>query len=121
MKKFLRVSILIFFLGAIIYPNTEAKVLPIIEGSELLDTLASQNNEEINMPELSAGIYNHADFKHMLLYIDKYPSMKMDYNGKCVSCYSKIDLPFDSFFYLIPNNKIRFTGQILFQYYLENI
>jgi hypothetical protein len=115
MKKLLTVSSLLLFLGAISYTNSEAKVLPVIEGSELLDTLASQSNDEINIPELSAGVYNHFDFKHIIPYVDNYPLLKMNYNGKWACCHSKINIPFDSFLYLMPNNKNEFTRYIQFQ------
>ena len=66
MKKLLTVSSLVFFLGVISYINSEAKMLPVIEGSELLDTLASQNNEELNnMTELNAGIYKDVDLEYL--------------------------------------------------------
>lgn len=83
MKKLLSSSFLIFFLGVIISQNAEAKVLPVIEGSELLDTLASQSNEELQMPALTAGL-----FKHMIHYVDKYPLEKLKYDGKSISYYS---------------------------------
>jgi hypothetical protein len=121
MKKLKSASFLIFLFATIIYSNSEAKVLPIIEGSELLDTLASQNNEVVNMPELTAGIYKHIDFKHMIPYIDKYPLTKKNYNGKWISCHSKIYIPFDSLLYPKPYTYIRFTGQTLSEYYPGNI
>jgi hypothetical protein len=110
MKNLPTAALLIFFLGFILASSSYAKVLPIIEGSELLDTLASQSNEEPQMP-----------FKHMIHYVDKYPSEILKYDNKSKSYYSGLIIPFDFFLYPIPKNKIRFTRQTLFLYYLENI
>lgn len=83
MKNLPTAALLIFFLGFILASSSYAKVLPIIEGSELLDTLASQSNEELQMPALTAGL-----FKHMIHYVDKYPLEKLKYDGKSISYYS---------------------------------
>jgi hypothetical protein len=91
----------------------EAKVLPIIEGSELLDTLACQINEDINnMPELSAGIYKYVDLEYLNSPLIDFISEEFIYEGKWFCYYSTMDYPFDSILKPKSDNKIRFNRQI---------
>jgi len=111
MKNLLTASILIFFLGTIIYSNTEAKVLPIIEGSELLDTLASHNNDEFNMPDQTAGINETVDLEHVISTLNNFPVKKLSYRDKSLFCYSLKFKSYNSPLYFKPGNNLRFIGQ----------
>lgn len=121
MKKLLTSTFLIFFLGTIICSSSDAKVLPVIEGSELLDSLASQNSEEINMAELTAMIYKYVELEYLINPLNNFPRKKLKNRDNWICCYSLMYNSFGSPLYPKPDNKLRFTRQIHTPDYLENI
>ncbi len=97
MKKLLTVSSLVLILGAISYTNSEAKVLPVIEGSELLDTLASQSNEDLdNLPELTAGNYKNVETEYLNSPKNYFFKEKLICEAKQLCCLSFTYSSFDS-------------------------
>ena len=121
MKNFLTTTILVLFSGFILCSISNAKVLPIIEGSDLLDSLVSDINEELTIPDLHAGIYKSVALKHQLKPQNNFLKEKLKSMNKCPGCYSIIYESFYSHFYLKPYNRLGFIRQIATQNYLENI
>ncbi len=121
MKTLLITLVLIFFLGISIHSNSYAKVLPIIEGTELMDTLASQNNEKANLPDLSTGIYKNVELEHVFYSIEKYPSKEVIYDARWLLCISSINRSLAFLLILKPDSEFRFNKQIRFQFNLVNI
>ena len=101
-----------FFLGFIICSPSNAKVLPIIEGSEILDSLASQNSEEHNMPELNAGIYKYVDFEYMINPHSNFLKEKLYSMDKRFYSYSFITDSVYPILYPKSDNKLIFTEHI---------
>jgi len=120
--KTLRITlVLIFFLGISIHSNSYAKVLPIIEGAEMIDTLASQNNEITNLPELSVGIYKNIDFEPLIYCIDKYPFLVVMYKRESLLTYPSMSTSCNFLLILKPYKELIFNKQIPIRYNLVNI
>jgi len=109
MKNLQTALFFIFLLGTTIHSSTNAKVLPIIEGAELLDTLDVQNNNKVNLPELSAGIYKNVELEHLFHAIDKYTLQIVMYNGERLLSNLSINTSYDYLLILKPNKKLRFN------------
>lgn len=117
MKNLLAALALLFLMGVAVHSSTNAKVLPIIEGAELLDTLDAQNNDKIIQPELSAGIYKNVDLRHLFYAIEKCILKEGCYSGEWLSFIR----PYTILFFLKPSKGLRYNDQILFQYNLVKI
>lgn len=114
-------TFLILFLNTILCSTSGAKVLPVIEGSELLDTLSTQNNEDLsNLPELTAGIHKYTGLEN-LNTSDKYLTVKLFLKSKPLCCYPLLHNSFCSVFIPKSNFKIDFHNKILIRYFHKNI
>ena len=112
MKNLLTTTFLVFFLVFLVSSSSYAKVLPIIEGSELLDTLASQNNEELNMPSLTAGVYKYVDLEHMIVPQGNFLKEQLNSMDIWSHSFSFMNESENSILYLKPDNELIFTQQI---------
>ncbi len=121
MKNLLATLVLLFLLGVTIHSSIYAKVLPIIEGAELLDTLDAQNNDKIIQPELSAGIYKNVDLRHSFCYIEKCLLKEVFYLGEGLSFISSFNKSYTILYFLKPSMRLKFNDHIRFQYNLVNI
>jgi len=99
-------------MGISIQSNSNAKVLPIIEGAELMDTLASQNNEITNLPELSVGIYKYIDIEPLIYCIDKYTFLVVMYKRESLLTYPSMSTSFNFLLILKPFKELIFNKQI---------
>ena len=112
MKTLLLYLVLILFRGISIQSDSYAKVLPIIEGAELMDTSASQNNEITNLPELSVGIYKNIDIEPLIYCIDKYTFFVVMYKRESLLTYPSMSTSCNFLLILKPFKELIFNKQI---------
>lgn len=121
MKTLILYSVLIFFLGISIHSSSYAKVLPIIEGAELLDTLAAQNDEKVNPPDLSTGLYKNTWLLHLFYTSDKYLKDEMIYKKGWSLSNSSINRQFTFLLIINPDIEFRYIRQNRSQFNLVDI
>jgi hypothetical protein len=121
MKNLLATLVLLFLLGVTIHSSINAKVLPIIEGAELMDTLDAQNNYKLIQPELSAGIYNNVGLRDSFYYIEKYLLKEVFYLSEELSFISSLYKSCTILFFLKPTMRLSFNDENRFHHKLVNI
>lgn len=121
MKNLLTILVLTYLLGTTIHSGVNARVLPIIEGDELLDSLASQNNDQINLPELVTGIFDSIYIEHPVNSFDKYHSPGMNYKRELLSSESSINIQHAFLSILRQNIDLKLTSKFQSPYTLVNI
>jgi hypothetical protein len=121
MKNLLATLVLLFLLGVTIHSSIYAKVLPIIEGAELLDTLDAQNSDKIIQPELSAWIYKNVDLRQSFYSLDKCLLKEVFYLSEGLSFISSFNKSYIILFFQKPSMRLRFNDQNRFKHKLINI
>jgi hypothetical protein len=121
MKNLLATLVLLFLLGVTFHSSINAKVLPIIEGAELMDTLDAQNNYKLIQPELSAGIYNNVGLRDSFYYIEKYLLKEVFYLSEELSIISSLNKSCTILFFLKPTMRLSFNDENRFHHKLVNI
>ena len=86
-----------------------------------MDTLASQNNEKANLPDLSTGIYKNVELEHAFYSIEKYLSKELIYDARWLLCVSSNNRSLAFLLILKPFKELGFNKQNPFRYNLVNI
>ncbi len=110
MKIILTTSFLLLFLNTILCSTSGAKVLPVIEGSELLDTLATQNNGYFNSkPELIAWNYKYPGTENFISPQNYFLNERLFYGANRLCDLSLLNISFDSILNIKSDNKTIFN------------